>query len=148
MIHIRKDDYLQLSLLLSRHPEAAGRASLRDELAAATVLPRENFPADVVAMNSRVGFVDLDSGEHEEYTLTLPQHADAEARRLSVLSPIGTALLGYRVGDEVSWPTPGGARRLRIVAVTHGEAPTAGEAADAFLVRLLGGIPVAEGARP
>ena len=47
-----------------------------------------------------------------------------------MLSPVGTALLGYRVGDEVSWPTPGGARRLRIVAVTHGEAPTAGEAAD------------------
>ena len=147
MIHIRKDDYLQLSLLLSRHPEAAGRASLRDELATATVLPRENFPADVVAMNSRVGFVDLESSEHEEYTLTLPQHADAEARRISVLSPVGTALIGYRVGDEVSWPTPGGARRLRIVAVAHGEAPTTGEAADAFLVRLLGGSPATASAR-
>ncbi len=137
MIHIRKDDFDQLNLLLARHPEAAGRASLRDELAAATVLPREQFPADVVAMNCRVGFVDLDSNEREEYTLTLPQHADAEARRLSVLSPIGTALLGYRVGDEIAWPTPGGSRRLRIVAVDEDTEP-AGEAVDAFLVRLLG----------
>ena len=53
-----------------------------------------------------------------------------------------TGLVGLTV-----W-CPGGARRLRIVAVTHGEAPTAGEAAEAFLVRLLGGSPVAEGAGP
>lgn len=148
MIHLHKDDLLQLRLLLSRHPQAEGCAALRAELETATILPRELLPADVVAMNSRVSFVDLDSGEREEYTVALPQHADPEERRISVLSPIGTALIGYRVGDEVSWPTPGGARRLRIVAVAPGDAPRTGEAVDAFLSRLLGTPPAAAGARP
>lgn len=147
MIHLSQDDYLQLQLLAARQPRAEGRALLRDELTHATVLPRKQFPRDIVAMNSRVRFLDLDSGESEEYTLTLPQHADSEQRRLSVLSPIGTALLGYREGDEVSWPTPGGARRLRIESVEPGEAPTGGEPADAFLTRLLHGAALAAGVR-
>lgn len=144
MIYITKEDYQQLSLLTSKHPRAEGRANLRDELAQATVLPRDQFPAGIVAMNTRVRFIDLDSNETEEYTITMPQHADAEARRLSVLSPIGTALLGYREGDELTWPTPGGPRRLRILDAKPGEELDERDPAQDFLTRLLHSAPVAE----
>ncbi len=141
MIYITKEDYQQLSLLTANQPRAEGRANLRDELAQATVLPRDQFPAGIVAMNTQVRFIDLDSNETEEYTITLPQHADAEARRLSVLSPIGTALLGYREGDELTWPTPGGLRRLRILDAKPGEEIAERDPAQDFLARLLHSAP-------
>jgi regulator of nucleoside diphosphate kinase len=71
----------------------------------------------VVGLNSRVRFEDLGDRTIEEYVITLPTAADADRRRISVLSPIGAALLGYAEGAEIEWPTPGGMRRLRILAV-------------------------------
>jgi regulator of nucleoside diphosphate kinase len=61
-----------------------------------------------------VEFEDLGTGEVEEYTITFPERANVEKKRLSILAPIGTALIGYRVGDLVSWSTPGGVRQLKI----------------------------------
>ena len=63
------------------------------------------------------GMLDLSSGERREYTLTYPAEADVAAGRISVLAPLGTALLGYREGDEFEWQMPGGLRRLRIEKV-------------------------------
>jgi regulator of nucleoside diphosphate kinase len=61
--------------------------------------------------------LDLVSGERHELTLVLPRESDAGTGRVSVLAPLGTALLGYRVGDEIEWLMPGGLRRLRIEEV-------------------------------
>lgn len=60
---------------------------------------------------------DLDSGKRAEYTLVFPTDADIERSRISVLAPIGTALIGYSAGDIVEWVTPGGTRRLEIESV-------------------------------
>lgn len=65
-------------------------------------------------MGSLVRFEDLYTGEIEEYTLTFPDQADVATGRLSILAPVGTALLGFREGSIVDWPTPGGIRRLKI----------------------------------
>jgi regulator of nucleoside diphosphate kinase len=92
---------------------------LRGELARAIVLDATAVPATAVGLNSRVELEDLDTGEHETYVLTLPAAADPDQARISVLAPIGTALLGYRVGDEIAWPTPGGIRRLKLHQVTR-----------------------------
>lgn len=123
-IHIPLEDYTILNLLASATSSIgnAGKQrvqALRNELDRAAVLPRDQVPQDVAVLGSCVTFVDLETEEKEQYTLTLPQHADIERRRLSVLSPIGTALLGYREGDDLDWPTPGGIRRLKILRVTH-----------------------------
>lgn len=123
-IHIPQEDYAILNLLASATSSIgnAGKQrvqALRSELDRAAVLPREQLPSDVAVLGSSVTFMDLETDEKEQYTLALPQHADIEHRRLSVLSPIGTALLGYREGDIVEWPTPGGVRRLQILRVTH-----------------------------
>ena len=70
-------------------------------------------------MNSVVRLRDLDSGETEEYELVYPADADMAHNRISVLAPIGTAILGYRLGDVIEWPVPAGLRRLRVEEVLY-----------------------------
>lgn len=94
-------------------------ASLEGELARATIVSPEELPPDVVAMNSTVWFRDLDDDEVECFTLVHPYDADVNNDRISVLAPIGMALLGFRVGDIVEWSVPQGKRRLEIVKVSQ-----------------------------
>ena len=120
-LYITRDDHTRLSLLVSatlRSRASASLERLRGELARATVIDPAALPRDIVAMGSLVQFEDLHTGEIEEYTLTYPDGADISEGRLSVLAPVGTALIGYREGDIVDWPTPGGIRRLKIHRVT------------------------------
>jgi regulator of nucleoside diphosphate kinase len=71
-------------------------------------------------MNSRVLFEDVESGEELEVTLVYPRNADFDQRRISVLAPVGTALLGLAVGESIVWPTPGGTdRRLRVTRLSY-----------------------------
>lgn len=120
VILLAEDDYRRLRALAAAMPKNGSTSTgptLRDELDRASVLPRESLPAGVVTVNSRVRFQEAGSSEVEEYIITWPERADGGVRRISVLAPIGTALLGYRQGDEVAWPTPGGVRHLRILEV-------------------------------
>jgi regulator of nucleoside diphosphate kinase len=103
---------------LAPHDEAH-LIELESELEHAIVVSRDDVPARVVAMNSVVVVLDLASGERREYTLVYPAAADPAAGRISVLAPLGTALLGYREGDELEWLMPGGLRRLRIETVRN-----------------------------
>ena len=93
--------------------------ALADELESAEVVEPEGVPPDVVTMRSRVRVLDMVSGEQATYTICYPVEANLEAGRLSVLAPIGTALLGYREGDVVEWPVPGGVRVLKIEKLLH-----------------------------
>jgi regulator of nucleoside diphosphate kinase len=72
-----------------------------------------------VTIGSRAEIEDLTTGEVEEYTLTFPQNASLEKRMLSVLAPIGTAIIGCVQGTEVSWATPGGTRRIKLRRVVQ-----------------------------
>jgi regulator of nucleoside diphosphate kinase len=87
------------------------------ELERAEVMLSDEIPDDVVTMNSTVVLRDLDTGESETYTLVYPNHANIARNRLSVLAPVGTAILGYQVGDVVRWRVPAGVRRLRVEEV-------------------------------
>jgi regulator of nucleoside diphosphate kinase len=69
-------------------------------------------------MESTVEFEDLATSEVEIYTIAFPERADLERNRISILAPIGTALIGSRVGDIVKWPTPGGVRQLKVRRVS------------------------------
>ncbi len=89
-------------------------AELVAELQRAEIVPSDEVPDDVVTMNSTVVLRDLDTDEVETYTLVYPNHADIARNRLSVLAPVGTAILGYHVGDVVQWRVPAGVRRLRV----------------------------------
>ncbi len=92
---------------------------LRAELLDAHVVPRNKVPRNVVTMNSTVTLRDLETGERETYTLVYPDRADIANNRLSVLAPVGTAVLGQRVGDELKWRVPAGWRRLKVQRVDY-----------------------------
>ena len=118
---ITREDKKRLLRVLSRiGTEYADREDLvllGEELERAVEVEPEAVPADVVTLNSTVRVIDLESSEATDYTIVMPGEANYEAGRISVLAPLGTALLGYRVGDEIEWDVPRGIRRLRIDAV-------------------------------
>jgi regulator of nucleoside diphosphate kinase len=95
---------------------------LLEELARAEFCSAESLPADVVTMRSRVVFRDEDSGEEHAVELVYPRNADMELGRVSVLTPVGAALIGLRRGSAIDWPNRLGAvRRLSIVDVIQPE---------------------------
>lgn len=130
-IYITQDDYSKLRLLLATALYSnANNAlrNLREELDRAAVIDAAAIPAGVVTMNSTVEYKDLATSEIESYTIVFPDRANVDRKRLSILAPIGTALLGCRVGDIVKWSTPGGVRQLKIREVT----PPAPEATSVY----------------
>ena len=93
--------------------------SLDAELSRGTVVAPAEVPPDVVTMNSTVHLVDLDTQEEMVYTLVFPEAADMTQSKISVLAPIGTAMLGYRSGDTFMWQVPDGVRRLQVKQVLY-----------------------------
>lgn len=90
--------------------------ALYQELERATVLEPEEVPADVVVLNSRVRFVNEETGKSFQVQLVWPQdHRPGET--VSVLAPAGAALLGLRVGDDIAWPSGGKTLRLKLMEV-------------------------------
>lgn len=120
-IVITRTDAARLRELLATRARAARDQDhleeLSEELERARIADPNEVPADVITIHTRIQVLDLVSGERRELTLVLPRESDAGAGRISVLAPLGTALLGYRAGDEVEWQMPGGLRRLRIERV-------------------------------
>jgi regulator of nucleoside diphosphate kinase len=100
--------------------------ALEAELERAYGVDPTELPHDVVTMNSTVEIRDLKSGETETYTLVYPERSDINANRISILAPIGTAILGCRVGDVVRVKTPSGVRRIRVEEI-HFQPERAGE---------------------
>jgi len=93
--------------------------SLEAELSRGKLVAPTDVPPDVVTMNSRVSLVDLDTEEEMVYTLVFPPEADITQSKISVLAPVGTAILGYRVGDTLTWQVPDGIRRLRVKQILY-----------------------------
>lgn len=93
--------------------------SLEAELDRGQPVAPTEVPPDVITMNSKVRLVDLDTNEEMIYTLVFPQDADIDQSKISILAPIGTAMLGYRVGDVFAWQVPDGVRSLRVAQILY-----------------------------
>lgn len=109
-IIINERDAERLDRLLEQpaHASLAVADALNEELDRANMCAPEAMPHDVVTMNSRVKFRELKSGETRVRTLVYPAQMTDSATQLSVLAPVGAALLGLRVGDSIHWTLPGG----------------------------------------
>ena len=94
-------------------------AKLREELENARVIPQHKIPADVVTMNSTVLLTDIDTNEDMIFQLVFSCDADFTQNKISVLAPIGTAMLGYKVGDTITWKVPAGPRRLAVREILY-----------------------------
>jgi regulator of nucleoside diphosphate kinase len=116
-IVLSAEDYGRLSALAtaasSRMPELA-------EIERAHVLARGRLPADTVCMHSEVEFRDDTTGKIQTVTLVYPGEADISQHRVSVLTPVGTALIGLRSGHSITWETPTGqVRQLTVLSVSN-----------------------------
>lgn len=136
-IYITDQDMKRLNGLLEtarrlNYHNRADLAELEAELARGQVIASAQVPPEVITMNSTVCLVDLETGEEMVYTLVFPNEADIEQNRISILAPIGTALLGYKVGDTVEWQVPGGLSRLKVKELLY--QPEASGAAEAEVV--------------
>ena len=123
-IIITAEDHQQLKALLASNVVRLIYGSLcldelETELGRAEVVSAEDVPNDVVTMNSTVSLRDLATNEVDTYTLVFPDRADIANHKLSVLAPIGTAILGYRVGDELRWRVPQGWRNFKIEKIKY-----------------------------
>jgi regulator of nucleoside diphosphate kinase len=123
-IILSAEDYERLSGLAhaarKRMPDLA--EELADEIGRAHVLAKGKHPPHIVRMNSEVEFRDETTGKVQRVMLVYPQEADISQRRISVLTPVGTALIGLRTGDSITWEAPDGElRRLTVLSVR--EAP-------------------------
>lgn len=103
--------------------------TLEGELDKAKIVKPADIPPNVVTMNSRVRVKDMTAGREFACQIVFPKDADSELNRISVLAPIGTALLGYRSGSTVEWQMPSGKRRLKVMSVEY-QPEAAGSAAE------------------
>lgn len=118
-IYISRVDFERLTNLLDKKkPHDDYDNALAEELTKAEILEPSAIPPDVITMNSQVEFKD-EHGESWEYWLVFPDDADLTKRKLSILSPIGSSIIGYRIGDKVTIPTPKGRKELTISEIVY-----------------------------
>jgi regulator of nucleoside diphosphate kinase len=123
-IFITEPDMDQLSHLVDGVRQTVGTdpahvKMLETELDRAVIVSPFVISPDVVTMQSRVRVRDLNANQDSTYTLVFPRDADFNQGKISVLAPVGTAILGSRVGDVMEWKVPGGSRKLRIEEVLY-----------------------------
>lgn len=92
---------------------------LAGEIEKASVVQPDQIPSNVITLNSKVRLVDQQTNEEMIYSLVFPEDADPSQGKISILAPIGTAMLGYKVGDTFEWDTPGGKRIIRVEKILY-----------------------------
>jgi regulator of nucleoside diphosphate kinase len=129
-LHITDQDMKRLREVVDRHTNgnlAQAAESLEWELDRARVVPQAEISPDVVTMRSRVVCDDVENGKRRELILVYPSEADSADNKVSVLAPIGMALLGLQVGASIRWSLPGGrSTTFKVISVSfqpeaHGE---------------------------
>lgn len=115
-------DYQFLRSNLGNHnlvTKGAENSSLLGDIANAEVLEESEFPWEVVRLNSKVIIRDKQSRLNYTYTIVLPDEADHRKCKVSIFSPIGSALFGHRRGEDIFWQTPKGKRYFTIMAISQ-----------------------------
>src|SRR5688500_1797317 len=123
-IFITEEDHQKLVQLLEgarqrQHRDLAHVEQLDSELDRAHIVPAVEIPPNVVTMNTQVALRALDTGGEMVLTLVFPHEANVDQQKVSVLAPLGTAVLGYRAGDTIEWEVPGRTRRLQVERVLY-----------------------------
>ena len=119
-IFITQADMKRLqSLIESMKSSREDLQALRAELHQAHVVAPADIPKDVVTMNSKAQVRDLETNEIMTYTLVFPGNANIDDGKISILAPVGTAMLGHRAGEEFEWHVPAGPVRLRVEEVLY-----------------------------
>ena len=116
-IILTEADFQKLSALVAT-ANRDGAELLEEELGRAVVVDEKKLPKDVVSMNSKIIFQDLENGKERSITLVYPHEANIQENKISVLAPVGVALIGLRVGQIIQWPVPNGKeKRFKVISV-------------------------------
>jgi regulator of nucleoside diphosphate kinase len=123
-IYITEYDLERLTKLIEDVQDSAPQdkdylAELQKELDDAEIVASGDIPKEVITMNSQVCLLDQDTQKEEMLTLVFPQEANISQGKISVLAPIGTAMLGYRVGEVFRWKVPAGERKLKVKKILY-----------------------------
>lgn len=123
-IQITKSDFDKLQKILQEQAlynpaSKEALAPLRQELERAEIRESDAIPDDVITLHSKARLIDLDHNEVLEYAIVPPEEADAAEGRISILAPLGTAMLGYRKGDTFEWTVPAGKSRYRVEEILY-----------------------------
>lgn len=123
-IYISDNDMKKLRKLIFearqfRREEEKYLLELETELNRGEVVRAHDIPANVITMNSEVHLRDLNTEEEITYRLVFPDHANASQGRISILAPVGMALLGYSVGDTIEWEIPAGIAKLKVEKILY-----------------------------
>lgn len=118
-ITVTENDYDRIDALLAKAGDnVPGIRELRAELERAEVVTSEQMSADVVTMNTTVHFENIDTGKRFELALVYPQDIDGSPGKVSILAPVGSALLGLAVDQMIEWQVPGGnTLKLRVLEI-------------------------------
>jgi regulator of nucleoside diphosphate kinase len=127
VILLKEDFEILNSYVTNQHGmqvnEKENFSKLYGEIKKAQIVDPEDFPSNVVRLGSTVKVKDLETKRDLEITIVLPQQADIKQKKISVLAPIGTALIGFRKGRKVSWNVPAGKKDFKIMEVTNSDLP-------------------------
>ena len=119
---LNKKDYERLNEMIMKTGGEIKKQYLKDlrnEIENADIVNPEQIPADYITMNSKIRFKDIETEESFIFTIVYPSDADTGQGKMSVLAPIGTALLGNRVGDIISWQVPDGQKKFRVEEILY-----------------------------
>ncbi|RXK85756.1 GreA/GreB family elongation factor [Filimonas effusa] len=116
---VMEEDYQVLKGYINAGAEREDEMTLSSELKRAIVVNKAAFPSHAIRLGSRVSVLDLTTNKVVEFTLVMPADANMQRNKVSILTPIGAALIGFRKGEEVQWQVPGGLKRFRILDVAN-----------------------------
>ncbi|WP_207436131.1 nucleoside diphosphate kinase regulator [Sabulibacter ruber] len=121
-IYLTERDYERLHNMVQAQRMVNGTQSVEAlcrELKRARVVASKEVPSDVITMNSRVRLREMRSSAEMEITIVYPKDADITHRKVSVLAPVGTAILGCRVGDMIEWPVGNGTVTYKVEGIPY-----------------------------
>lgn len=122
-IYVTQFDKDRLTRIIESHRGISGDASylsdLEDELIRAKIVSPEKIPGGVITMNSKVRIKETTSGKEMVCELVFPNEADIHKNKISILAPVGTALIGYKVGDFIEWKMPAGLKKFEVIEILY-----------------------------
>jgi len=93
--------------------------TLAYELSRASIVKDEDFPENTIRIGSKVKILDIAAQKEKDFQIVMPGEADIQAKKISILTPMAAAIIGFRTGDEVAWKMPSGMKQLKVVLVDN-----------------------------
>lgn len=123
-VTLTKNDYTRIYKAItdaknSKTINSSEAEKLLSEISKAEIVPSEKIDKDVVTMNSEVKLFFENTQKEQSFKIVYPQDANLKENKISIFSPIATALIGYKISDEIEWIVPGGMTKIKIVDLIY-----------------------------